>query len=327
MKQRACFETNYAIAQADFSNPFVSVISFILTDFLPNKNGQAVAIEEKDRIIETAKGMPFKMNVETGGHEGAETIGPIVKTWFGNDNNRPVVYAEAIIWKLEYPDIDRFIQEKYQNQEPLAVSWELLYSDSEVDNNNVQWLKNVIVTGVALVSQPAYGTYRTRILAVAEEQTTEASMIAPDEQLTDAQMTGAQMTGAHNVALPTVASATELTPPDTTMLERELEQARAEIAQLRDQIAALKNELTFAQRKDVLREFFHDVDDRRDFVLSLSEEAFRSYVNDLRAMKQNVVVQSAQSELYTVTSSMKPAIPAGLANEPLSVVDLFKRLV
>jgi hypothetical protein len=152
-------------------------------------------------------------------------------------------------------------------------------------------------------------------------------MIAPDEQLTDAQMTGAQMTGAHNVALPTVASATELTPPDTTMLERELEQARAEIAQLRDQIAALKNELTFAQRKDVLREFFHDVDDRRDFVLSLSEEAFRSYVNDLRAMKQNVVVQSAQSELHTATSSMKPAIPAGIANEPLSIVDIFKRLV
>lgn len=322
MKQRAFFETNYAIAQADFSNPFVSVISFILTDFLPNKNGQAVAIEEKDRIIETAKGMPFKMNVETGGHEGAETIGPIVKTWFGNDNNRPVVYAEAIIWKLEYPEIDRFIQEKYQNQEPLAVSWELLYSDSEIDNNNVQWLKNVIVTGVALVSQPAYGTYRTRILAVAEDQTTEASMIAPDEQLTDA-----QMTGAHNVALPTVASATELTPPDTAMLERELEQARAEIAQLRDQIVALKNELAFAQRKDVLREFFHDVEDRRDFVLALSDEAFVAYVNDLRAMKQSALVQSAQSELHTATSSMKSAIPAGLANEPLSVVDLFKRLV
>jgi len=322
MKQRAFFETNYAIAQADFSNPFVSVISFILTDFLPNKNGQAVAIEEKDRIIETAKGMPFKMNVETGGHEGAETIGPIVKTWFGNDNNRPVVYAEAIIWKLEYPEIDRFIQEKYQNQEPLAVSWELLYSDSEIDNNNVQWLKNVIVTGVALVSQPAYGTYRTRILAVAEDQTTEASMIAPDEQLTDA-----QMTGAHNVALPTVASATELTPPDTAMLERELEQARAEIAQLRDQIVALKNELAFAQRKDVLREFFHDVEDRRDFVLALSDEAFVAYVNDLRAMKQSALVQSAQSELHAATSSMKPAIPAGIVAESISVVDLFKRLV
>jgi hypothetical protein len=322
MKQRAFFETNYAIAQADFSNPFVSVISFILTDFLPNKNGQAVAIEEKDRIIETAKGMPFKMNVETGGHEGAETIGPIVKTWFGNDNNRPVVYAEAIIWKLEYPEIDRFIQEKYQNQEPLAVSWELLYSDSEIDNNNVQWLKNVIVTGVALVSQPAYGAYRTRILAVAEDQTTEASMIALDEQLTDA-----QMTGAHNVALPTVASATELTPPDTAMLERELEQARAEIAQLRDQIVALKNELTFAQRKDVLREFFHDVEDRRDFVLALSDEAFVAYVNDLRAMKQSALVQSAQSELHAATSSMKPAIPAGIVAESISVVDLFKRLV
>jgi len=312
MKQRAFFETNYAIAQADFSNPFVSVISFILTDFLPNKNGQAVAIEEKDRIIETAKGMPFKMNLVTGEHEDAETIGPIVKTWFGNDNNRPVVYAEAIIWKLEYPEIDRFIQEKYQNQEPLAVSWELLYSDSETDQNNTQWLKNVIVTGVALVSQPAYGTYRTRVLAIAEDQTTEASMIAPDEQLT-----------ATNI----VASATEHTLSSTEAIERELEQARAEIAQLREQVDALKRELTFAQRKEELREFFRDVESKRDFVLSLSEEAFRSYVNDLRAMKQNVVVQSAQSELHTATSSMKPAIPAGLANEPLSVVDLFKRLV
>jgi len=312
MKQRAFFETNYAIAQADFSNPFVSVISFILTDFLPNKNGQAVAIEEKDRIIETAKGMPFKMNPVTGEHKDAETIGPIVKTWFGNDNNRPVVYAEAIIWKLEYPEIDRFIQEKYQNQEPLAVSWELLYSDSETDQNNTQWLKNVIVTGVALVSQPAYGTYRTRVLAIAEDQTTEASMIAPDEQLT-----------ATNI----VASATEHTLPSTEAIERELEQARAEIAQLREQVDALKRELTFAQRKEELREFFRDVESKRDFVLSLSEEAFRSYVNDLRAMKQNVVVQSAQSELHTATSSMKPAIPAGLANEPLSVVDLFKRLV
>lgn len=312
MNHHATFETNYAIAQADFSNPFVSVISFILTDFLPNKNGQAIAIEEKDRIIETAKWMPFKMNVETGGHEGAETIGPIVKTWFGNDNNRPVVYAEAIIWKLEYPEIDRFIQEKYQNQEPLAVSWELLYSDSETDQNNTQWLKNVIVTGVALVSQPAYGSYRTRILAVAEDQTTEASMIAPDEQLT-----------ATNI----VASATEHTLPSIEAIERELEQARAEIVQLREQVDALKRELTFAQRKEELREFFHDVEDRRDFVLSLSEEAFRSYVNDLRAMKQNVVVQSAQSELHTATSSIKPAIPAGIANEPLSIVDLFKRLV
>lgn len=317
MKQRAFFETNYAIAQADFSNPFVSVISFILTDFLPNKNGQAIAIEEKDRIIETAKGMPFKMNPVTGGHEDAETIGPIVKTWFGNDNNRPVVYAEAIIWKLEYPEIDRFIQEKYQNQEPLAVSWELLYSDSETDQNNTQWLKNVIVTGVALVSQPAYGSYRTRILAVAEEHPTEASMIAPDEQLTT----------ANTDATATVAVATEHPLPSTEAIERELEQARAEIAQLREQVDALKRELTFAQRKEELREFFHDVESKRDFVLSLSEEAFRSYVNDLRAMKQAPIVQPAQSELHTAVSSMKTAIPAGLANEPLSVVDLFKRLV
>lgn len=303
---RASFQINYAIAQADFSNPFVSTISFIFTDFLPNQNNQAVPVEEAENIISTARGMPLKINVETGQHEGAETIGPITRAWLGEDNGRQVIYAEAAIWKLEYPEIDNFIREKYKNQEPLAVSWELVYQRSETDSSNTQWLRDVVVTGVALVDQPAYGHYRTRVLAIA--QSLEASM-------SDTQHLDPSTIGQTPIDQPPVPEAIEQA---TAELERELARARDEIAQLREQITHMKRELTFAERKDVLREFFPDVDSRRDFILSLSDAAFASYAADLRAL--------AQRPAEAAVASTR-AIPAGIAQEPISPVELFKRLI
>ncbi len=153
------------------TNPYARAMDFILTDFLPNANAQAIAPEEAERIIASAKGMPIKYEPIREGHAGAFPIGVIEQVWSGVDpiTNQPCLYARAVLWESEYPEIVQQLKTEFEQTGTLAVSWELVYERSEV-RDGVEWLYDVTVVGVAIVEQPAYGKTRTRVLRVAETQ-------------------------------------------------------------------------------------------------------------------------------------------------------------
>lgn len=149
------------------TNPLTTEIEFILTDFQPNKNNQAIPLSEAENIIGTAIGMPIKIRFDgskSGGHMGAVPVGSIQKARLDTDNGKDVIIATAVIWNTEYPEIADYVHRPIA----IATSWELFYQHSEYDDNNVEWLHDIIVAASAIVDDPAYGKDRTRLLAVAQ---------------------------------------------------------------------------------------------------------------------------------------------------------------
>ena len=157
-----------AVAEA---HPLQTIISFVLTDFEPNSNKQAVPISEAENIIRTAKDMPVKINFDgmsETGHNRAVPIGVITKAELVNVDGKDSIIAEARIWKKEYPEIDEYLRSAKAEKRQIGTSWELYYEESE-EKDNVSWLTNIVMAATAIVKVPAYGN-RTPILSVAEDR-------------------------------------------------------------------------------------------------------------------------------------------------------------
>lgn len=156
----------YAVAE---KHPLQTRLTFVLTDFSPNKNNQAIPRDEAENVIASAVGMPVKINfngISEGGHSRATPVGPITDARIQTIEDRDVILAEAILWKSEFEDIDEYLRSSTAENKRIGTSWELYYKESEVIEN-IEWLKGVIVAGTAIVKDPAYGD-RTPILSIAE---------------------------------------------------------------------------------------------------------------------------------------------------------------
>lgn len=160
----------YIRAIADQNHPLQTRLSLILTDFMPNGNNMGIPQKEKDNIIRYAQHSPLKINFngETfAGHVGAFPIGSITSAFEGQDNGRDVIFGEAVLWNDIYEDIDEYLKAVFA--EGVGTSWEIYYTDADVDDNGVQWLNDCVFAGTCVVETPAYGPNRTRILAIAEK--------------------------------------------------------------------------------------------------------------------------------------------------------------
>jgi hypothetical protein len=158
----------YAIAE-NSSNPFQTKLSLILTDFEPNRNKQAISQAEAANIINSALISPLKINFDGesySGHKNAIPIGAIASAYNGDDNGKPVIKADAVIWNDLYPDVKDHIKQAFA--EGIGTSWEIYFEDSKTDDNGIQWLEGCIFAGTCIVETPAYGPTRTRLLAIAE---------------------------------------------------------------------------------------------------------------------------------------------------------------
>jgi hypothetical protein len=166
--------TGYVHAVAAIENettphPLQTRISFVLTDFEPNINKQAVPRSEAENIIATAKGMPIKINfngISEGGHNRAVPVGPIMDARLETIEDREVIMAEAVLWKDEFEEIDDYLKSSTAESKRVGTSWELYYRESE-EIDGIEWLRGIVMAGTAIVKDPAYQG-RTPILAVAE---------------------------------------------------------------------------------------------------------------------------------------------------------------
>jgi hypothetical protein len=236
------------------ANPFARALTFILTDFLPNANRQAIPVDEAERIIASAKGMPIKYEPVNEGHAGAFPIGVIERVWSGVDpvTNQPCIYASAVLWESEYPDIVAALKREFETTGTLAVSWELMYQDAE-EQDGVEWLRGVTVIGVVIVEQPAYGTTRTRVLTMAsrlEHRKSDLSEEWPEQREVQGMSGGDEL----------VAELERLR--DEVQRYRALaEQAQAELrlAQRKQALAGVLTEADIAEQEPLLREVSDDI--------------------------------------------------------------------
>lgn len=169
------FLTNEAIASIGL-NPFFRWAKFVLTDDDVNLNNQRIPKEEFDNLISTGIYTPIKMDFGrvSEGHKTAERKPIGVITHIKKDvlDNRNVLVALAALWKKERPEDVDLLKEMVDSGESPKVSWEISYHDSEFDGKS-EILKGTILTGVAIVANPAYGE-RTKFLAVAELEESES---------------------------------------------------------------------------------------------------------------------------------------------------------
>lgn len=169
MSKQVARMSGFIRAIADQTHPLQTRLSLILTDFEPNKNRQGVPLAEAENILRTALHTPLKINftgAEYYGHTGATPIGPITHVYKGEDNGRPVIYAEAVIWNDIYEDVADHLKVAFA--EGVGTSWEIYFRDSEVIDG-VEWLQGCVFAGTCVVETPAYGPNRTRVLAIAEK--------------------------------------------------------------------------------------------------------------------------------------------------------------
>jgi len=119
-------------------------------------------------LVESGLYMPIK--VAEGGvrpdHSGAEPLGPIVKLSI-DDGKVP---GKAVIWKSERPEAYKMLKDMQASGDNIDISWELLYSESEEDEDGVQWLQDPILRGATIVGNPAYSG-RTPVLSIASRDT------------------------------------------------------------------------------------------------------------------------------------------------------------
>ncbi len=148
-------------------NPTLKWIKFVLTDDAPNANAQRIPKEEFANLVKTGVHMPIKMaqGFIREGHEFSVPIGSITNL-VERDN---FVEGIAGLWKKEFPDEIDVLQERASGGDKPQLSWEILYRDSNIDNDGVETFEGVMLEAATFVEAPAYEG-RTPVVVMASKQ-------------------------------------------------------------------------------------------------------------------------------------------------------------
>lgn len=144
-------------------------VRFVLTDDKPNKNHERIPKEEFENVVRTALYAPIKASYledvdDFGGHKDAIPVGVITHLKVENDK----VIGIGAIWKEEYPRVAEAVKLKVKSGDMVNLSWEAYAAEEEdQEYEGAVSLRDVIVTAVAIVGNPAYDG-RTPVEKVAE---------------------------------------------------------------------------------------------------------------------------------------------------------------
>ncbi len=152
-------------------NPTLKWIKFILTDDAPNFNDQRIPKEEFANLVKTGVHMPIKMaqGFIREGHEFSVPIGSITNL-VERDN---FVEGIAGLWQKEFPDEIDLLQDRASSDSKPQLSWEILYKDSNFDDNGVETFEGVMLGAATFVESPAYEG-RTPVVVMASKKEAQA---------------------------------------------------------------------------------------------------------------------------------------------------------
>jgi len=155
------------IAEAALENPNLGWMEFILTDNQPNDNKQGIKSEAFAGLIQSGLFMPLKMALGEiqQDHSEARPLGTIASL----EDQTEKIFGKAAIWKLFRANDYKMLLEMSSKKEPINISWELSYTESDIDEDGVEWLGDPVLTAAAIVGLPAYGN-RTPVLSVASKK-------------------------------------------------------------------------------------------------------------------------------------------------------------
>lgn len=163
-------EFGEAIASKVSADKSVTWAKFVLTDDMPNGNGQRIPAEEFDNIIRTGIFKPVKMGIGEikDGHEEAHPLGVI--THLAKEGNK--IIALAALWDKERLEDVSLVKELVHSNKPVNVSWEVLY-DRKTINKGISDLYDTVLRAVTIVGMPAYAG-RTQFIAIAANKWTKS---------------------------------------------------------------------------------------------------------------------------------------------------------
>lgn len=154
-QKRAVASLNGTVkATASLKNPNKITLDLFLTSFEPNGNKQAIPVSEAENIVRTAFFTPVLANfdgVGLTGHTGAKSVG-VISDVIADDKE---IRGVAVLWRDHNPELSQYLLD---NPDSINSSFEVLYTDSTIDANGVEWFKDVVFSGICLVDVPAYGT-------------------------------------------------------------------------------------------------------------------------------------------------------------------------
>jgi hypothetical protein len=260
-------------ATASLTNPLTTNLEFVFTDFLPNKNKQAVPVEEADNLIRTGVDMPVKADWrrgKIGDHTFSFPVGHITHM----ESRGTQIIGHAVLYKDEFPDLAGHLEKASASDEGVHFSWELYHGSHSVDDAGVTWFKDCVVAATTIVANPAYGG-RTPLLAMASEDMTDR-IKELERQVAELQQL------PHSGSTSPMDPMEKLTQDVTTLMQRFDDMEARVAAPLADppatdpDIAALTSEL------DELRQFKQQVEAdqvRASVLLTTRREALKSVLD------------------------------------------------
>lgn len=271
-------------------NPGVRWAKFILTDDEANANKQRVPVEEFDNLITTGKFMPIKMaegKIQEG-HSGAFPLGVITHL----QKVKNTIIGLAALWATERPEDVDYIKERYDNNLPLDLSWELGYTDASVDESTgVQTLLGTRLKAVTFVGEPAYGG-RTAVTALASKTNDEEE----DSKLDELQKIKDSLAEALE-KVNELKDELNAKVAEASNMESELEELRAykaDIEEAKERLAKVEEIKTKFSEAGIEKdeEYFTENIDR---LLGMDENSFDFMLQELVAFSNNTSTEENES--------------------------------
>lgn len=300
-------------------NPSVVWAKFILTDDRKNGNGQRVPRTEFSNLIKSGIHMPVKMAMGeiAPGHDDSKPLGVITHLKeIELEGGAAAVVALAALWAEERPADVSFIKERFAQQQPVDVSWEILYRD-EVFNPELGSidLLSTFLKAATVVGNPAYKG-RTPFLAISakkadakeddtEEIITEDLTVDPKELQEKLDAATARITELEAQLQERETAVAELTTQKETL--------EAEIAPLKEFKETADAKAAEAAKLDQIKTKFVEAGlekdeeyfvSNRDNLLAMPETQLNFMLQELKAFASSVKTTEAS------TQEKKTEIPA-----------------
>jgi hypothetical protein len=299
-------------------NPNVAWMKFLLTDDQHNANKQRIPREEFANVLRTGLFMPLKMayGEVSEGHDDTFPLG--VMTHLKTEGNS--IQALAALWDRErHEDVD-FLRQRYSEGKSIDVSWELTYTDEDVEDEGVA-LKNVSMNAATIVGMPAYQG-RTTALALSSveqegvsmdtiEKTEHERLLSEQKEQFEAQIAQLQtdLSTAQTELIELKPKYEELAAYKQTIEEAEAKQTK---------LASIKNKFKDAGL-DITDEYFTE---KEEALAGMTDEQLEFFIQELVAAFKPAEEGKAS---ISITSTSVPPI-RGKETETITPKDMVEYL-
>lgn len=295
------------IAEAAIAdNPFFQWAKIVVTDDKPNLNKQRIPLDEFGNLIKSGLYTPIKMSFSEISKGHKEAMGKVIGTITQLTQDNDKLIALAAFWKKERPEDLEMLKDMYTKNMPPNVSWEVAFSESKFDEEGIETLIGDKLTGLTIVSNPAYGG-RTPFIAMSSAETEEDDLVEELEEYKS----------------------------KVTQLEKELSDIKASMAEKETALAELQEYKTKIEEAKAADEKFVAIKDKfknagiekpEEYFVTNKEKFLGMKDSDIDFMIQELIAFKNASASTDTTNPKVPNLRGNTPQEKLSPKELGKLL-